>query len=623
MCGIAGVVRLDGAPADTEIARRMMQNLVHRGPDGDGALAHGPVALGMRRLAIIDVAHGNQPIFNETGTVGIVYNGELYNFRELRAELMACGHQFATRSDTEVVVHAYEQWGSECVRRFNGMFAFAILDRRIDARPVVFVARDQLGIKPLYFWSDDETLLFASEVRALLASGVIARKLDLDGVRSYLAYGSLQEPYTLIRGITSLAPASTLTITGGTVVNERYWQLPAQDAVKPWEESRLEEVRAALSGAVSRQLVSEVPLGVFLSGGIDSTAIAALTSRTSSDVRSFSLVFDEADYDERHYARLAARHVGTEHHELHLSGAAVRDALPHAIDSFDQPSADGLNTYFVSKGAHDAGLTVALSGVGGDELFGGYDNHRTALVAEKWGAAARRIPKALYPVAAGALESWGGTRFRRVADLFGEVGLPPYFQARRFLSEREVGELLDPGVMQATKAWRPAKFAELAAASAERDPVNRVSALELQTYLVSTLLRDTDQMGMAHSLEIRVPLLDVQLVELLFEIDGSHKISTEQPKPLLTRSLGERMPRECIFRRKQGFVLPIASWLRSTLEERVSRSFMDATPDDAYPFTPAGLQAMWRRFTRGEVGWGRVWAIFILRSWIDRHHCET
>jgi asparagine synthase (glutamine-hydrolysing) len=623
MCGIAGLVRFDGAAADAEIARRMTQHLVHRGPDADGALSYGPIALGMRRLAVIDVAHGNQPIFNETGTVGIVYNGELYNFRELRAELIACGHRFATRSDTEVVVHAYEQWGSDCVRRFNGMFAFAILDRRIDGKPVLFVARDHLGIKPLYFWSDGETLLFASEVRALLASGLITRKLDLDGVRSYLAYGSVQEPYTLIHGITSLAPASTLTISGREVVNERYWRLPAQDAVKPWDESRVDEVRIALFNAVEAQLIADVPLGVFLSGGIDSTAIAALMSRTSSDVRSFSLVFDEADYDERHYARIAARHIGTEHHELHLSGAVVRDALPHALGSFDQPSADGLNTYFVSKAARDAGLTVALSGVGGDELFGGYDNHRTALRAEKWGAAARRIPKALYPVAAGALARWGGTRYRRVTDLFGDGALPPYFQARRFLSEREVSELLDPAVVQATQAWRPARFGELAADSAERDPVNRVSALELQTYLLSTLLRDTDQMSMAHSLEIRVPLLDVQLVELLFEIDGSHKISTEQPKPLLTHSLGHLMPRESIFRPKQGFVLPIASWLRGTLEERVSRSFLQATPDEAYPFTPRGLQAMWRRFISGEVGWGHVWAVFILRTWIDQHDCES
>lgn len=618
MCGISGIVMLDRSPADAERVRAMTNAMTHRGPDAAGFLNDGSVAFGMRRLAIIDLPCGDQPIFNEDKSLGIVYNGELYNFRELRCELETLGHQFRTHSDTEVIVHAYESWGDECPRRFDGIFAFAILDRRNPNEPVVFSARDQLGVKPFYYWTDGRAFVLASEVRALLASGLVPRRLDLKALRSYLAYGSVQDPYTLVDGVRSLEAGYSLTIARGKTSQKRYWSLPDEDAVRPWRDDRIEDIRKTLFAAVERQLMSDVPLGVFLSGGIDSTAIAALAQRATGNARTFSIVFDEAQFDERKYARLAAERIGTQHHELQLTSAVVRDTIEKALASFDQPSADGLNTYYVSNAAHEAGLTVALSGVGGDELFGGYDGYARTLFTERWGNFAQRIPTPFRQLAGSALAKWGGPRYRRAADAFDDTAVPPVYFARRYLGEREIAALLQVNAERDSRDWYPDRLTTLASENTGRDPVNRASAVELQTYMVSTLLRDTDQMGMANSLEIRVPLIDVTLVNQAFTIAGAHKLDARQPKPLLTKALQDMIPSECVFRPKQGFVLPIASWLRGTLEERVRDNLTGEAPQP-YPFSREGLQKLWLDFQSGRVGWGRVWAVFVLRNWMAEH----
>lgn len=610
------MVRLDGGPAEADAVARMNACIVHRGPDGEGSYARGPVALAMRRLAIIDLQGSDQPIWNEDGTVAIVFNGEIYNYQELARELMARGHHFRTHGDTETIVHAYEEWGDDCVKRLRGIFAFAIHDLRAGGDGRVLLARDHMGVKPLYVGRFGDALVLGSEIRSMLASGLVPRKLDPHGLRSYLAYGSVQEPLTLVKGVRSLLPGHVMTVEGGRITERRYWRIPGPEAVGEPGPALLDEMAERLEDAVRSQMIADVPVGVFLSGGIDSTAIAALMKRSASGpVRSFAVVFDEAKYDERVYALAAARHIGTEHHELPLRGDDVRALLPSALRSFDQPSMDGLNTWFVSRAVAQSGLRVALSGVGGDELFAGYNELRKPRVVERWGGRLRRVPAPLRSVLAGAAARSGSGTARRAADLM-EGGLHPYFFSRQILGPDDARALLEPEVAAGSEGWEPARFGQLAAETAGYDALNRASALELQTYTLSTLLRDTDQVSMAHSLEVRVPLLDPPLVEAMFAIPGMYKVQRGQPKPLLTLPLGELLPRECVHRPKRGFELPLAVWLRESLRERMEASFGEAHP---YPFSEQGLRAAWRAFDAGRLGWSRVWALFALRDWMAEH----
>ncbi len=624
MCAIAGILLHEGAIPDVLARVQAMTDAQgHRGPDdsGVGVLSsdHPLVAFGHRRLSIIDLSPaGHQPMHDPDADTWLTFNGEIYNFRELRRELEANGQVFRTHTDTEVILKAYAAWGAECVSRLRGIFAFAIWDH---ASGKLLLARDQLGVKPLYYSESPDCLIFASEVRAVLASGLVRRKLDLRGLRSFLGYGSVQEPYTLVEGIESLPPGHLLVVTEHGATLERYWKLPSPDSISLSAPSGLlEKVEEKLNDAVSAQLVADVPLGAFLSGGIDSTAIAALMQRNAAQVpRTFSIVFEEKKYDERQFSRLAARHIGTSHTELLLRGQDVRDTLASALSAFDQPSMDGLNTYFVSQATKQAGLTVALSGVGGDELFGGYDSYHKALLAERVGRSTNHIPSAARSLLARLVDKLGHKeQYRRLADLLRTPG-HPYFVSRQVFGPGQVAELLDPEVVVSTQAWQPARFEQLEQETGGYDPINRASAFELQTYMLSTLLRDTDQMSMAHALEVRVPLIDHELVEFMFTLPGECKLDRDSPKPLLTKSLGDALPRECVHRPKRGFELPFATWLRESLLEEMHASFIVPSPSDVFPFTKQGLVQLWRAFERGEVGWSRVWGVYVLRSWLLRH----
>lgn len=601
----------------------MNHSQAHRGPDDEGAAivpsASIWVGLGQRRLAIIDVSpSGHQPMEDpETGSL-IVFNGEIYNFIELRRELEEQGHQFRTGTDTEVILKGYAVWGIDCVKRLRGIFAFGLWD---SARQSLLLARDQLGVKPLYVWQGDNRLIFASEVRALLATELVPRLLDTDGCLSYLAYGSVQEPFTLIRGIRSLPPGHWMQWRDGSVQMERYWRIPPPQAVQPVSPERLHaELGERLSDAVTAQLISDVPLGAFLSGGIDSTAIVALMQKgATGKVGTFSIVFEESAYDERVYSRLAARRLGTRHTELLLTGKMVRDRLDAALDSFDLPSTDGLNTWFVSGAAREAGLTVALSGVGGDELFGGYEGYRKALKAERYGQMIHALPHFLRSFLAGSLERCCTSETLRKAAALLTTTRHPYFLTRRLFSDRQIEHLLSRDTLWASP-WESQALASIENEAAGYDPVNRASAFELQTYMLSTLLRDTDQMSMAHALEVRVPLIDHKLVEFLFTLPGRCKLETGQPKPLLTRPLKDLLPSECVHRPKMGFELPFKTWLMESLHEEIRKSFCEGTSrDEAWPFDPSGLRELNDQFLGGRISWSRVWSIFILRQWMKRH----
>src|ERR1700684_1926733 len=412
MCGICGTIGLDPKLDGEAVVRRMLGAIVHRGPDEEAFLDATPVVLGSRRLSIIDLAGGSQPIWNEAGTLAVVYNGEIYNFRELRQELLGLGHSFRTNSDTEVIVHAYEQWGEACAAKLLGMFAFAIVERPQgrNGRPVgVFLARDPLGIKPLYYAKSGNSLLFSSEVRSLLASGHVAPQLAAESVSAYLLFGSVCEPMTMVEGVFSLPPGYSMMIRAGEGVEaaapKPFWNF-AEDyksssnqhgasngASSAKRSASAVEVRSLLEDSVRKHLIADVPVGVFLSSGVDSTVLAALAAGVQGGIHTFTVAFPDLEYSEAEIARATAKRLGTDHRELSLSGSDMVERLDEAIGAFDQPSMDGINSYFVSWAARQAGLKVALSGLGSDELFGGYSSFRATSQVTRLTTMARFFPK--------------------------------------------------------------------------------------------------------------------------------------------------------------------------------------------------------------------------------------
>ena len=614
MCGLAGAIAVSAETTSfLQSVERMTTRETHRGPDGSGCeliqQANPVVAFGHRRLAIIDLSEGGrQPMYDpETGN-SITFNGEIFNFQELRQSLEAQGVQFRSESDTEVILKLYAQKGLDCVGDLRGMFAFAIWDAQ---QQRLVLARDQIGVKPLYYWRNPANgdLFFASEVRALLASDQMPRTLDKSGLFSYLSYGSVQEPNTLIEQVVSLLPGHTMIWRDGDVTTHQYWQVLGKQPRR--ESADLEEMRELLRDAVGRQLMADVPLGAFLSGGIDSTAIVALMKEQSEQVKTFSIIFDDVEFDERDYARAAARHIGVEHNELLLTGAMVKNGLATALNAFDMPTYDGLNTYFVSQITREAGMTVALSGVGGDELFGGYSGYQKSLQAARWQQNLSFVPQKI-----GRFVNHLTTRFsnsertQRMGEIL-SADLHAYFISRKLFSDHQVQQI---GAMEMTAegAWMD-RFERLVWESAELDPINRASYFELQTYMLSTLLRDTDQMSMAHALEVRVPLLDHVLIEKTFQLCGSTKLDQKYPKPLLTKSLGGLLPDECVFRKKQGFAFPFNRWLRESLYDDIKSSFL-LEPHPA--LDRAVLRTMWAQFESGQLNWSRIWAIFVLQHWL-------
>ena len=456
-------------------------------------------------------------------------------------------------------------------------------------------------------------------MRGLLASEMVPRKIDLYGLRSYLAYGSVQDPLTMVSDVYSLLPGHALIWQDGNISIFPYWKLPSAEMVRPEPQpDMLDEVYNYLEAAVHLQMVADVPLGAFLSGGVDSTAIAALMKRVNSGpVKTFSIVFDETDYDERPYSRLAAKYIGTEHAELHLSGENVCAELGSALGAYDQPSLDGLNTYFISKVTREAGLTVALSGLGGDELFGGYNNYGRTLKVQSWGQRVQALPDVLK-------KSFGrllglvpqSEHIRKLNELL-HNSIDPYFISRQLFSTEQVKSLLTYEIFRVSEEWVPSRFTQLINSIGNYDSVNRASALEMQTYMLSTLLRDTDQMSMAHALEVRVPFLDHKLIEFIFTLPGKYKIDSRQPKPLLTKALGDAIPAECIFRPKMGFTLPFEIWLRKALLPVMEQTFRSETGVGLFQLR--GLTNIWNQFQAGHVNWSRVWALFVLCDWLKRH----
>ena len=647
MCGICGVIGIESRDAGEALTRRMMAAMIHRGPDEDGILVAPPVAVGMRRLSIIDLPGGTQPVWNETESVAVVFNGEIYNFAALRKELETLGHRFRTHSDTETIVHAYEAWGERCVERLLGMFAFAIVefpegrDRRA-AR--VFLARDRLGIKPLYYANLGGKLLFASELRVLLASGCIPRGVSSEALSSYLLFGAVSEPLTLIDGILSLPPGHTLSIEAGAPLAKTppeakpYWDFgrgvknaTAQEAA-PTEQSRTpgQHVRELLEEAVATHLVADVPVGVFLSSGLDSTAIAALASRSQRGIHTFTVAFPDVEFSEAEKARRTAARLGAEHSELTLSEHEMVARLDEAVASFDQPSADGINTYFVSWAARQAGLKVALSGLGSDEIFGGYTSFHATSKAARMAALGRWIPGPLRAPLASAIASAGGgaaspDALRKVcAALLDPKLFPhPYFFTRLLFTPRILAPALKDGAGRfgdgAWQNWLANSAAEVRAA----DGFTAVSWLELRSYLANILLRDTDAMSMRHSLEVRVPFLHSPLVEYMLSLPESAKRDGSRPKSLLVAALGDLLPEEIVAQKKRTFTFPWENWLRGPLGDRVAAGLAEWSSALEPHLSRDFALGIWQDFMRGRTSWSRPWSLYVLNDWAKRNLGET
>lgn len=634
MCGIAGVVGSTGdrALADTG---RMLGAMLHRGPDQDGTwqapVAQGPT-FGHRRLSILDLSEaGRQPMIHHDSGVVVVFNGECYNFQELRAELEPLGHRFVSTSDTEVILAAYVQWGEAFVERLRGMFAIAIWDPRT---ATVFLARDRLGIKPLYFTFQGQNLLFASELRALLAVPGVERKLDPRGLESFLWNGFVAGPVTLVQGIELLDPGTTLRVDAGGRILERrrFWRLPdprpSADAA-----AAVAAVEQELDRTVRMHLLADVPLGIFLSGGVDSSVMAAVAQRNSSGpVVTFNVRFDEAGYDESPYAREVARRLGTEHRELLLSQQHFADHLDDAIECIDQPTFDALNTYFVSRAVREAGLTVALAGTGGDELFGGYasfvDLPRARPVASLLGRLPARLQRGIGALTSRVLMGPGSevpaqTRWGKLADLLGtrgdRVGM---YQVSYALFSREMQRTLTlSGKQQLDSGLPPERAAELRRLIAQQHDLAAISTLELEAFIGERLLRDTDCASMAVSLEVRVPLLDHVLIETLGHVAEDRRYRPLRRKELLKHMVRDQLPAEVFDRPKSGFELPLGNWCRAKLAGRLEATFQDINLAHAIGLNAETVGRLWRAFKGGDtsVYWSRIWGLYVLMNWCRRH----
>jgi asparagine synthase (glutamine-hydrolysing) len=645
MCGIAGIFTFDSAPSETD-ARAvtwMLNAQAHRGPDDWGllipqSLASSPdssevssafnrdhvrtyrsqvcapgVVFGARRLSIIDrSARGRMPMGDRRGRVWITYNGEAYNYRQLRAELNGPGSRFSSDTDTEAILRGYELWGPGVLPRLCGMFAFAIFE----AWPIprVILARDRFGIKPLYYYRDPERLIFASEVRALLRSGLVPDEPNPEAVIRFLQLGSVPVPHTTVRGVQALPAGHCLIVEHRGSSSRRYWNLSDHRRPSTTAPRRLSHheaiaaTRALLEESLERHLISDVPLGVFLSGGIDSSALVALASRLGDrPLTTLSIVFDEAAWSEARYARLVAARYRTDHREMLLKSQELFENLPRFFSDMDEPSVDGVNTYFIARAARAAGLTVVLSGTGGDEVFLGYDHLRKIRAAEGLRQVLHSSP---FWLRKGVVR--GATR---VADWRGQPGVEKleylerptaenaYLLFRGLFSPREIVELLDieEGEFLALGPLLPA-----VAGTRSQSLLDSFTVLEFQHYLQNQLLKDTDVMSMAHAVETRVPYLDHPLVEHVLRLPRRWKLAAGRPKPLLVDALGADLPREVWDRPKMGFTFPFAPWLKERAEElravSLERKFLQRR----------AIEDVWRRFKAGRLHWSRAWALVVL-----------
>jgi len=624
MCGICGILQLNGTPVDQGLLRRLTTVLRHRGPDDEGFFVDHGLGLGFRRLSIIDLTGGRQPMSNEDQTVTVVFNGEIYNFVELRAELKQQGHTFRTSSDTEVIVHGFEAWGDDVVHHLNGMFAFAAWDSR---RRQLLLARDRLGIKPLFYTSNSDTLAFASEIKSLLLLPGFDPAVSDRGVFEYFSHHFIPGSGTIYRNIRKLTPGELLTVADGEVRTRTYWRPAVTSGPERTPAAWGEELRQRLREAVRLQLVADVPLGVFLSGGLDSSAVtAAMAESGAREIRTFNVGFEVPKYDETTFAQLVSRHLGTTHETFRIAAEAT-DLLPKLLWHLDEPLADAtiIPTYLLAQATRRQ-VTVALSGEGGDELFGGY-THYQGLQLNRWlsqlpvwcrrtlAAAARHLPLGGSP-RLGFL----GHRLERIAA----TSLFPLFEGYTrkvaFFTPEEQQRLFSPDFRRRINGLPYLQhFWAIPQAYPDLDPLAQANLADLSVCLPDSLLVKVDRMSMACSLEVRVPLLDHTLVEFALSIPMDLKVKGMHTKYLLRQALAPWLPPTILNRPKRGFNPPVEFWLQQHLTDYAREHHLMATLAAAGYFNLAAVQAMAEAHIRGQRDFSRqLWALLVFAIWWRR-----
>lgn len=628
MCGIAGILNHDRTRrVDRRTIEAMNQAIVHRGPDDGGAYVEGPVGLGTRRLSIIDIAAGHQPMSNEDGTVWITFNGEIYNHAELRGELLGKGHVFKTCSDTEVIVHLYEEAREDCVERLRGMFAFAIWDSR---REALMLARDRLGIKPLYYAAAHDFLAFGSEIRALLAIDAVRARVDLQALHDYLTLRYTVAPQTMLQGILKLPPGHVLVARSGQLSVHQYWDLDYSRKLVMTEEEYVEEFSRRLTSTTVDHLVGEVPMGVLLSGGLDSTTIAAIVSEArGGGVKTFSVGFadDGEGYDERQYARLAAHRYGTDHHEITITHKDFVRGLPDYVWHMEEPMADpaSIPLYYVSRLASDH-VTVILSGEGSDELFAGYGVDFTGFTRAGW---ARRIPapirnRVLKPLNDGIVRSGRVDRYLRLAELPSShyLTVVPSYMANVF-SEDAKSAIYGP-LMRNGHAWRRSEdlVVDLYRTATNYEVLDQMLYVYTKQWLPDDLLLKADKMTMAHSLELRVPFLDHTMVEFAASLPVGMKVrrnldGSYSAKHILRKAFATRIPEEIVNRPKMGFPVPLKRLFDGELAELVQDVFTSRSLKESGLFDMDAIRSLARPADPRRDHSHQLWSLLVFGLWYD------
>ncbi|UTW62704.1 asparagine synthase (glutamine-hydrolyzing) [bacterium SCSIO 12741] len=621
MCGISGIYGLDGADFSAQL-KRMTDVQAHRGPDASGMYTDDAVALGHNRLSIIDLdERANQPMISDDGNWVIVFNGEVYNYAEIKKLLP--DYPFKTDSDTEVVLAAWKTWGEHCVHQFNGMFAFAIWNK---ANQELFLVRDRLGIKPLYVHVGDQ-VVFGSEVRTLLASGLVPRKLSRSYLAEYLKYQTVHAPRTLVEGVTLVPPGHYLKLAEGEMEEKQYWSLSERAERFTGDKAKAEQtIREKFVQSVERRLISDVPLGAFLSGGIDSSLITGVVSgELGKKISTFSVTFNEEEFSEAPFARQVAKKFGTDHHEIKLTPEDFLQEIPAALSAMDHPSGDGPNSYVVSKVTREKGITVALSGLGGDELFAGYPffTRYLQLQDKKWMLS---FPRGFRSIAGQALRKLKpGVSSDKIAELLNQGYLDlahAYPVNRRVMADKDIRSLLGSSTVPADPlALEIDGFFAFGQAGSRLPDLSKVSVTEISTYMQNVLLRDTDQMAMASALEVRVPFLDHQLVEWVLGVPDSIKYP-HSPKKLLIDSFAGLLPDEIVNRPKMGFVLPWQNWLKKELLPVAEESLGYLKEVNA--LNGAALDQLLQRFLNDDpsITWSRIWPLVSLGFWLKNNELE-
>jgi len=623
MCGINGIYQFSGLKIDTSVIQKMNQTMVHRGPDAEGVYQDDFILLGHRRLSIIDVSDiSNQPFLSNDSRYVIVFNGEVYNFKSLKSLLT--DYNFKTNSDTEVVLAAYIKWGKQCVNHFDGMFAFSIWDKKDQS---LFIARDRMGIKPLYYVLDKDKIIFSSSVKSILNSDLVKRKIRQKSLIDYFRFQTVHAPYTIIEELYMLMPGQYMFFTEEKQELKTYWS-PTTDFRSGDNDLNTVQttVRELLSQSVEKRMMSDVPFGAFLSGGIDSSIIVGLMAQKHNQkINTFSVVFKENEFSEGQYAQQIAKQYQTNHHEIELSVEDFKQMIPTAMSFYDHPSGDGLNTYVVSKKTAESGIKMALSGLGGDELFGGYSifNQIPDLQSKNWLSSfpnyARKYVGIFNHLAKGTVAS---SKIREILkqEYFDSEYIYQFY--RQTIMDDQLKNLIKLDKLPLNRSYEIAH--ELIGYNTNGwslPPLSRISVSEFSTYMQNVLLRDADQMSMASSLEVRVPFLDHNLVEYTLGIKDKFKKPITQKK-LLVDSFKDMIPESIYNRPKMGFVLPYEKWMMGELKSFCIEN-LNEIKNISY-VNAKGIDKLWHEFEKGNkrVSWSRIWHLVTLGNWIKENKIE-